>query len=656
LLELTSRLSREVMRAHRSESKDSIPTVAKANVHAYLDSRHSLPDEELENPAVGDEEGGDDGDDAGDEDYPEDPEEEMPTASRRVARGLRYVPWNATEADEAEEDDDRGSRVPSGTTSRVSSYKSRTSLRSRVSGTTTVQWYVSRPQSEFVANQIVGEGAVLARNSWLGARAKLYVTALVSIAGSMLFWTGLWDVLDLFTFTNYDGKVRDGCFAAVGLVLMCVTGTFVSSSGLDLPNRYDVYAKREGWLAWTLFIVTTLASLLGQVVLSLGVYNLVDVDFVSGQPPWYNGVCLGVGILVVLATRTVFYQAGLDVVADKVYNQALAEEKPESSSGWLNTSSAATPQKDMRAGDVAGATKVAGASPQKSMGLEADADGAADVRAAEGNYYDDFCEMLEVHVRAALAIVGGLVLWKGTEGFDDLRDSWLVDHGITLGYPAVFDLLKVAVGFTVLYLTRACFGNAGIADPDAPTPAMEIIPTGSDDGSSSKVHPRLHDFAQYLRAALAYFGTLITWDAAWNLLAYDGLPVSPWRDLGYIIAGLVLMWLCGTLWDNAGVTPLSWGNSERSVLEPFELFGREEVVWTGDAGSIVRMPSFIVIGRPSDGYHDITKPFPDSTFTSEAEETAVDMPPSAAAPEKPLFTAPDEDLEAIREDESERPY
>ena len=603
LLELQQRLSREVIKAHRSESKDSSPNVAKANVHAYLDIRNALHDEELENPTVG--EDGGNVEDAGfdEEEYPEDLEEEvLPTASRRLARGLRYVPWDATEGgEEADEDDDRGSRVPSGTASRVSSYKSRTSLRSRVSGTTTVEWYVSRPQSEFVANQIVGEGALLARISWLGACAKLYLTAFVSLFGSILFWVGLWDVLDIYTFTQYKKTNRDGCFAAVGVVLMYATGTFVSSSGLDMPRQYDVYAKREGLLAWVWLTITTLTSLFGQVLFSLGVYSLLDMDFVGGQPPWYNGICLGVGIVVVLATRTVFYQAGLDFVVEK----GPAEGKPEVGSAWLNSSAAiSTPQKGIVDADVK--ADVASATPPQSRAVS-DMSGATDVNAVEGgpagSCRDNVCATLEAHFRAAMAIVAGLALWKGAEGFDDLRDAWLVDHGVTLGYPFVFDLAKIALGIVLLYLTRAFFGNAGIADPDAPVPAMRTVPVGAEaDGSRSKVHPRLHDFAQYLRAAFAYFGALITWDAAWNLLAYDSLPQTPWRDLGYIPVGLVLMWLCGTLWDNAGVTPLSWGNSERSVLEPFELFGREEVVWAGDAGSIVRMPSFIVIGRSSDGY------------------------------------------------------
>ena len=53
-------------------------------------------------------------------------------------------------------------------------------------------------------------------------------------------------------------------------------------------------------------------------------------------------------------------------------------------------------------------------------------------------------------------------------------------------------------------------------------------------------------------------------------------------------------------------------------------------------------------------YHDISKPFPDSAFQTEAEDmvaTLVERGPSAAALEEPLFTAPDEDLDPIKEDD-----
>jgi len=139
----------------------------------------------------------------------------------------------------------------------------------------------------------------------------LYWRTLVAMVGCITYWSGAWDFIDVFLrdwLWSGPGVVWDLFSISSGMVLLVATGTFTAAAGLQVDTK-EVHVAG---LAGTLHLLLVLfGSLYGQVAFGVGIYNMFD-QHMFPQSVWWNLTCVLIGLPLMLGTRTIFWNAGVE--------------------------------------------------------------------------------------------------------------------------------------------------------------------------------------------------------------------------------------------------------------------------------------------------------------------------------------------------------
>ncbi len=243
----------------------------------------------------------------------------------------------------------------------------------------------------------------------------LYWRGWSALIGSITFWSGAWDLLDpylkdlLAHALSIDEFFIDVGYMCLGVLMLVASGTFVSSAGLRDPPPIRVL--QDSFVSRLHVIISSLFSLVGQVSLGLGVYNMFDL-YMFPETIWWNAFCIAFGLFLLLVTKTILFNSGTSQEADAAarIGPLRASREGVRSRGLLDKSILAT--------------------------------------------------------RAMLGIVGAFVMWKGWEQ--------MLDLSLGLSEVIWRELLYIVCGFILLLATRTFLSvsGVGVAPPQqlAPLP------------------------------------------------------------------------------------------------------------------------------------------------------------------------------------------
>eukprot|EP00051_Salpingoeca_urceolata_P005503 m.73812 g.73812 ORF g.73812 m.73812 type:complete len:379 (+) comp14387_c0_seq2:1441-2577(+) len=138
---------------------------------------------------------------------------------------------------------------------------------------------------------------------------------------------------------------------------------------------------------------------------------------------------------------------------------------------------------------------------------------------------------LRVHaigtVRAVASMVGQNMLWVGSY-------NMMETHGPTIIWREATYALG---GLLLLHLTGAFVANSWI------------------DTEYVEVRPQRASIQFYVRCVLAIAGQLLWVNAAWTIIDSYTLADTKWRNVGFLLAGVLFLFLNGAADGNAGVYP-----------------------------------------------------------------------------------------------------
>jgi len=113
----------------------------------------------------------------------------------------------------------------------------------------------------------------------------LHVRSFLAFNGAIIYWSGLWNLLDLYLFLA-PCEDPEGCpgllwrelgYMAAGLAGLVATNTFFAAAGLDdLVIRRDSPRYLACWDGPVRVFLRSLVSLSSCVVVWTGAYNIVD--------------------------------------------------------------------------------------------------------------------------------------------------------------------------------------------------------------------------------------------------------------------------------------------------------------------------------------------------------------------------------------------
>jgi hypothetical protein len=72
---------------------------------------------------------------------------------------------------------------------------------------------------------------------------RLYARSLVALHGGIVFWTGLWNILDDYTLAA--SLNRELIYTFVGLTLLLLTGTFYDAANIDPKHQVRSFGSES---------------------------------------------------------------------------------------------------------------------------------------------------------------------------------------------------------------------------------------------------------------------------------------------------------------------------------------------------------------------------------------------------------------------------
>jgi hypothetical protein len=142
------------------------------------------------------------------------------------------------------------------------------------------------------------------RCQWLMRNVRLHLRSFIAFNGAIIFWTGLWDVLDLYMVGDAT-PLRDSIYSIVGLGLLLATNTFFVTVGIDqelLRSGRARYCANQ-WRGPSRLICRSIGSLAGSVAFWVGIYNLFDQHWYEPTVT-YDVTCFFVSLVALAATST----------------------------------------------------------------------------------------------------------------------------------------------------------------------------------------------------------------------------------------------------------------------------------------------------------------------------------------------------------------
>lgn len=125
-------------------------------------------------------------------------------------------------------------------------------------------------------------------------------TLLLSI---VLIWVGLYDLLDLYTFTQ--SPLRDGCYLVGGMMTLLFTRGFYAMAYVYPPDDESVIPTPTPTSAWYFHLFTALRamfSIVGQNMVWLGAWNLLE--YTSQSTLWRECFFATAGMLLFILTNS----------------------------------------------------------------------------------------------------------------------------------------------------------------------------------------------------------------------------------------------------------------------------------------------------------------------------------------------------------------
>jgi hypothetical protein len=149
---------------------------------------------------------------------------------------------------------------------------------------------------------------------WFMRHLRLHLRSFIAFNGAIIFWTGLWDLLDLYIADA--SPSRDTLYSIAGIALLLLTNTFFVTVGIDQEllrsgrPRYCV-----AWSGRSRLMCRSMGSLAGSVAFWVGMYNIFD-QHITEPTLSYDMLCFFIALLSLALTSTLLGTAGLSSDGD----------------------------------------------------------------------------------------------------------------------------------------------------------------------------------------------------------------------------------------------------------------------------------------------------------------------------------------------------
>jgi hypothetical protein len=429
----------------------------------------------------------------------------------------------------------------------------------------------------------------LAATTFLG-RARVLIISILALVGQVLYGLGFYNLFDLYMFDEFVWWNLT-CVLG-GLVLSLGTRTIYYNAGMDPVPEEDSALQPGSSYCRAKFSLTMRAMVgaVGAFVLWKGWEMLLDLSMDIDFEWWREVIYLVLGMAMLLATRTFNSSHGGDEL-DIVANDSLSPRASQS--------------KDVMQLREAGGSYGTGTS---TRGVEE----VDDVQDIECTCLDK-CKPLPTVVRSNSE---GLLASQGERNGSGTNGHTNGSNGNGNGNGNAHLNNKVIAnggddGSDRSKLLQGQGQGQGQGADDRPANSNS---NSNSNGSSAAIAVTVADPTDLLkaqkdsllpqqrlppvrtnwrreiknnvRATLSYFGVITFWTGVYNLQVYYFWFTFE-RDIMYTFVGLFMLWASDTLYSNALISPMAWGNAAQGAFQP-ALYGNHK---EGELGTARRKSS-----------------------------------------------------------------
>jgi len=388
-----------------------------------------------------------------------------------------------------------------------------------------------------------------------------YLNSAVGLHGAVIFWTGLWSLLD-----HIPGAVetRDVGFVLTGLLLFALFEVYFGSltaKGNQNDSFHSVFERQVRWKGRLYSYTVSLHVLFASVLTWVGLYNLADRHLVR-DTSLSQLVFLLLGLALLTLTNSLFYVAGI--------NEPHQHAAPAITATGIN-GSVSPPQPGSASDPDSGAALLGERTSTSVSGLQHRSHGRGDEGETEDGAVDCLSKVTHgFYLRRLIGLVGEVLIWVATSKFLDR-------HGFhrTVLREATYYLLGFA-GITVssdLYCTGTWLREEPLKSDRSPASATVTTASTSQARFLCMTYPPL----VHGRAVVATLSFMLFWTAIDNLLEQDNYLFHRtfWRESFYVVSGLAVLIATDTLGGQS--TPFSWSRPTVQTLHPYDAIDSDEL-------------------------------------------------------------------------------
>ncbi len=398
----------------------------------------------------------------------------------------------------------------------------------------------------------------------------LYLQSLVGLHGAIVFWTGMWTMLEGdYLLPSRLGLLRHVGYCVGGLALFVVFEVFhvvPNSVHLTDPKEFaDALSRQTRKRGLVYSYLISLYMLSSSILFWVGLYNILDKLLPDTYLSQLLSVLVGFSLLV--ATHTLFFAAGvsgpmLHAVPAVSSSFHRPSSSPSSSSSPFSSPRVVTSTSSITVHSTSHTTTGTPVGlPHRVLVADSDSAGG-DTHVLSTDCAEKWRNGL--YVRRLFGLVGEIVIWVGCAKFLERH----VFHRTMLR-----DLVYYLVGFGLMTLTSDFYCTRGSVHEDS-----SLLGDRDDEPRFGKALPpgqTKYDCVTrpelvYLRCVGAVLSFILFWTAMDDMLEHDSMLLRPsfWREALYIVLGLGLLVWTDSL---AGqTTPFSWSRPTPVSLHPYD--------------------------------------------------------------------------------------
>lgn len=388
-----------------------------------------------------------------------------------------------------------------------------------------------------------------------------YLTSFVGLHGAVIFWTGLWSLLDHIPGNPY---VRDPVFVLLGLFLFALFEAHFGTlaRGGDGTDGFHLQFDRQiRWKGRFYASAVSVYVLCASVLTWVGLYNIVERNLVKDS--YASQLCFmlcGFGLLV--ATHSLYYVAGINEPLERASPAVSSADTPANSSAVsIRTDGVDHAQNADSSGKLDAHERLVDgdASPGKDTRSLISRDQGDEDVIGQG----DASATRWFYARRLVGLTGEVLIWVATSKFLDR-------HGFHR--TVLRELFYYLCGFAGLTLTSDFFclmGTVAWSSASADS-QISVKPAVAGTTSHARYLCATRPALVKVRAVLSTLSFMLFWTAIDNLLEQDNYLFHRtfWRESAYVAGGLGILLSTDTLGGQS--TPFSWSRPTVKPLHPYD--------------------------------------------------------------------------------------